>query len=393
MACDLRHRSLPSGTKSGRGTREGHEHSGVAGHYARNVTYAADRVGGSSSGDNNTRSSHPRRRRRRWLRVTLAVLAGLLLLTVVGGLWAVYSYGPRFGVYLTAPSPERYAGIALDIMDGGYYANGEEWDAARTRIESLAADAESYEELHAPLASALKAAGGDHSFFQTPAEVASDAEDATRGFTAPSVTTSSGVTTVTIPALGSVSAELQQEYALAAAEGIAAAGPKTCGWIIDVRGNTGGDMYPMLSGLSPLLPNGTAMTFQTQSGQQTPVSIYDDGAGIGTTAISVGQIDKVTGKPVAVLQDELTASSGEVVLTAFRGLQNVTSFGVPSAGYTSANAPHRLYDGAQIVLTGAVYVDRDGVNLNEDPIAPDQVTVAEQADETALEWLNNQGCD
>lgn len=325
--------------------------------------------------------------------MTLAVLAGLLLLIVAGGLWAVHSYGPRFGVYLTAPSPERYAEIALDIMDSGYYAHGVEWDAARTRVESLAADAASYEELHGPLASALEVAGGDHSFFQTPAEVERDAADSTSGFTAPAVTTAGGITTVTVPALGSVSAELQEEYALAAAEGIAAAGPETCGWIIDVRGNTGGNMYPMLSGLSPLLPNGTAMTFRSQSGQETPVSIYDDGAGIGATAIGVGQIDKVTGQPVAVLQDELTASSGETVLTAFRGLEGVTSFGVPSAGYTSANAPHRLYDGAQIALTQSVYVDRDGVNLNEDPIAPDQDTAADQADEAALAWLSNQGCN
>lgn len=106
----------------------------------------------------------------------------------------------------------------------------------------------------------------------------------------------------------------------------------------------------------------------------------------------VGEREKVTEAPIAVLQDDMTASSGEAVVTAFRGLDGVESFGVPSAGYTSGNAVHRLYDGAILAMTTSVYVDRDGVSLDEKPIRPDHETSAEAAEETALEWLADQGC-
>ncbi len=52
-------------------------------------------------------------------------------------------------------------------------------------------------------------------------------------------------------------------------------------------------MYPMLSGLTPLLRNGTAMTFRTRAGEDMPVTIFDDGAGMGGTVISVGAVAKI----------------------------------------------------------------------------------------------------
>jgi C-terminal processing protease CtpA/Prc len=151
-------------------------------------------------------------------------------------------------------------------------------------------------------------------------------------------------------------------------------------------------MYPMLSGLSPLLPNGPAAHFRTASGTQMSMTVQDDGVGMhGNSVVSVAQTPKVTGQPIAVLQDELTASSGEAVLTAFRGLDPVASFGSDSAGYTSANTVYTLYDGAELVLTNSVYVDRDGVNLNEEPIRPDHPT--DRAEEDAHQWLADTACE
>ncbi|MBS3695697.1 S41 family peptidase [Rhodococcus qingshengii] len=152
---------------------------------------------------------------------------------------------------------------------------------------------------------------------------------------------------MTVPAVGPVSSEMQQRYAHAAADGIAGAAATTCARIVDLRGNTGGTMYPMLTGLATLLPNGTAMTFRTREA----VDIADDGAGIDDVVVPIEGMPKVAGQPIAVLQDGDTASSGEAVLTAFRGLDNVRSFGSDSAGYSSANSVHPLYDGVRLVLT------------------------------------------
>lgn len=334
------------------------------------------------------------RRTRNGRRWALGIVGGALALGLVAGGWAAYNYGPQFGVYVIPPSPERYADIALDIMDNGYYAEGPEWLAARSKVKEAAAEATTLEQLHAPLALAAAVAGGKHSFFLSPDEAAQSSESATENFAPPKVTSEGGITTVTVPALGSVSIDQQDEYAATAALGIEKADPGTCGWIIDLRGNTGGNMYPMLSGVSPLLPNGLAMSFLTRGGTETVVTVQDDGAGIGgNTTTAIPEIPKISDRPVAVLQDEQTGSSGEAVLTAFRGLDHVQSFGSPSAGYSSANSTHTLYDGALLVLTDSVYVDRDGVSLEERAIAPGVEAVAGFADRAAIDWLGQQGCN
>ncbi|PDP87251.1 hypothetical protein CQJ94_12195 [Glycomyces fuscus] len=344
--------------------------------------------GGTGGQDHEEAQARPRRPWRR----ALAVIAGAVVLLGGSGAWLAHTYGPQFGVYLVPPSPQRYADVALGLLAGGYYAEGAEWEAARAEVLEAAENADAYADLHGVLAEAVDAAGGDHSFFLTPEEAAAWTDTATSDFRAPTVTVDGSIATIVVPELGSVSEELQQRYADAAVAGIAEAAPDVCGWVVDLRGNTGGNMYPMLSGLSPLLPNGPAMHFRTASGTQTSVTVQDDGVGMhGSSVVSVAQTPKATGRPIAVLQDELTASSGEAVLTAFRGLDQVASFGSESAGYTSANSVHTLYDGAELVLTNSVYVDRDGVNLDEEPISPDHPT--DEAEEDALRWLADTACE
>ena len=117
-----------------------------------------------------------------------------------------------------------------------------------------------------------------------------------------------------------------------------------------------------------------------------------EGAGLnGRTITRTTQTSKVTG-PVAILQDDRTASSGEVLLTAFRGLDSVETFGTPTAEYTSANTPYRLFDGAQLVLTESIYVDRDDTPLCEEAIPADHPASADDTDSAAQAWLTDQGC-
>ncbi|WP_301850473.1 hypothetical protein [Rhodococcus pyridinivorans] len=115
--------------------------------------------------------SSERMPRRRWP-VVLSVLGAVVVLVGVSGAWTVHEFGPRVGVYLGAPSPQRYAEIALDLMENGYYATGPEWEAQRARVRAAADGAASIEELHGPLAAAVKVAGGKHSFFLDPVKAA-----------------------------------------------------------------------------------------------------------------------------------------------------------------------------------------------------------------------------
>lgn len=335
--------------------------------------------------------SHPTEpAQRKTFRPVLAALIVLFLVVVGAGVWAVDRYGPRFGIYLTTPSTEEYADAALGFLQNGYYASGPEWDAVRSDLTEQSLSAGEFADLHEEIERATAVAGGKHSFFLTPHQAGRYAADSTAEYESPTVSTEGGVTTVQLPPLGEVSPELRQNYAQVAADEVAAAAPASCGWVIDLRGNTGGDMHPMLAGISALLPNGTALTLQARGGYTAAVDITDDGVTVNSTDTSVDQHHKITGVPIAVLQDERTGSSGEAVLTAFRGLPGVESFGAPSAGYTSGNSIHRLYDGAVLGVTGSVYVDRNGIALNEEPIPPDHP--ADDPAEKAREWLSARGC-
>ena len=93
--------------------------------------------------------------------------------------------------------------------------------------------------------------------------------------------------------------------------------------------------------------------------------------------------------PVAVLQEGMTASSGEAVLLCFKGMERVRFFGSDTAGYCSVNTVHNLYDGARIQLTVGSVVDRTGRIYCENPIPPDVVT--DRPDEDAAAWILQNG--
>ncbi|MEV8240732.1 S41 family peptidase [Microbacterium testaceum] len=330
----------------------------------------------------------PQKRRRR--RYVMGAVAAVVVVALGGAAaWGAYEYGPRFGFYLVPPTPERYAEIVVDRLDTGYYATGPEWTAARAELLHAAPSARSAEELYPLIDAATRAAGGKHSSFQPPAEMPG-VEEVTSAL--PAVSAADGVGVVTLPELVDPDERTQQDYADVVATGIAAHADEVCGWIVDVRGNGGGNMYPMLSGVSALLPDGPALSFRTRSGDATTVTVQDDGVGLeGQTVVAVAARGKITGVPVAVLQDAGTGSSAEAVVAAFRGVDGVRSFGAPTAGYTSANLPIPLADGARIILTQSIYADRTGTEFPEVPIAPDEATPGDAA-EAARAWIGAQGC-
>lgn len=323
---------------------------------------------------------------------TVAVVS--LAAAAAAGVFAVEVYGPRFGVYLMPPSVQRYAEIAVERLDGGYHAGSEEWPAARAALLEAAADAPTYADLYPELQEAVAVAGGRHSHFVPAGEGEGDATDVAASARTPTVRSEGGITTVVLPEMISANVEDQTDYAMTAADGIDRAAAGTCGWIVDLRGNVGGNMYPMLSGVTSLLPDGPALSFRDRYGGDTVVSVRPNGVALGENVfVDVGDRTKVAGAPVAVLQDEWTASSGEAVLASFRGLDGVRTFGLPSAGYTSANVSVTLYDGAALVLTESTYVDRTGRDYDETSIDPDQPSAASVAEDQARAWLSDQGCE
>ena len=150
------------------------------------------------------------------------------------------------------------------------------------------------------------------------------------------------------------------------------------GWIVDLRGNTGGNMWPMLTGIGPILGDGAVGSFVAAGGNVT--WFYKDGetgtrnpAGLETVSLTLqeGPVMSPTA-PVAVLVDGSTASSAEAIAIAFHGRAATRFFGTKTAGKSTAVQPFKLDDGAELYLTTAIDADRTGQAF-PDGFTPDEV--------------------
>ena len=268
----------------------------------------------------------------------------------------------------------KYVKKAVRIMDKhGIYAQGPGWEKAKQ--EALSAKPTSLEEAQEIVVQTGKVAGGKHTYLMTTDEVT---ENDTSSWEMPTVDLlDNGIAFIKLPAF-SGNAEEGIKYANTVLNDIPDA---LQGAIIDLRGNRGGNMYPMIAAVHRFLPDDVILKF---SSRKRPMSINTffvlQTVGLEKQAL----IDC----PVALLTDEWTGSSGEAVLICFRGLSNTRTFGAPTAGYCSCNQPFALPGGSQLVLTTGEDIARTGEAFCDDPIAPDVLT--ETPFEDAIEWLNNQ---
>jgi C-terminal processing protease CtpA/Prc len=168
-----------------------------------------------------------------------------------------------------------------------------------------------------------------------------------------------------------------------------------CGWIVDLRDNGGGSMWPMLLGMAPLLRtsvvnNEDVGSFETAHGPQRWTLTATAVQLAGKPLLGFGQSGHVLrhpGAPVAVLLGPRTGSSGEASALAWRGRAQVRSFGQPTAGVSTGNVVHTLADGSRLLLTTSVMQDRDGRGDGL-KIEPDQHTEGDAATlAAAQQWL------
>ena len=267
----------------------------------------------------------------------------------------------------------QYVKKAVRIMDkNGIYAQGPEWEKAKA--EALAAKPSSLEEAQEIVIQAGKVAGGKHTFLMTADEMT---ENDTTAWEMPMVELmDGGIAAINLPQFMGNS-----EDGIKYANTVLNTLPNTLqGVIIDLRGNRGGNMYPMIAAVHRFLPDDVILRLRTRrNDMKINVAYVMNVAGV----VQQAHIDC----PVALLTDEWTGSSGEAILLCFRGLANARTFGAPTAGYASCNQPFNLPDGSQLVLTTGEDVARTGEVFCDDPIAPDVLT--EIPIEAALEWLND----
>lgn len=323
------------------------------------------------------------KRKNRKLRIALGICIPLALI-IAAALTVVAKYGPDFGLYLVPPSAERYGKDALaTIGKNGIYSGSDEWKSTYEECLKMIENAESYEDTYPAIKKALSVCGGKHSMLMTKSESQSTSDSYDEVL--PTVSLNGDIAVIKLPDfLGT--AEAGRKYAKVAEDFIHENRDKIKGVVLDLRGNTGGDMGPMATAVSSLLPDGELMYYHYHS-YDVPVTLKDgviSNAGTGGKSLYPEEKLNVS---VAILTDGMTASSGEALTLCFRGLENVKTFGAPTAGYTSVNMLYSLYDGAQMYLTVAFDKARTGEVFEETRIEPDVVT--DSPLEAALEWLRS----
>lgn len=328
------------------------------------------------------------------------VIGALALAVVIVAAVAMYFYGPAVTAMTTGTarfvgtdSPKRYTSTVLQLAEQGIYSDSEEFSAASEHAKDVAKKADSVDEVREDLNNAVRAAGGKHSRLISPDEKQQrvDDENAEDGASEPTVNVESAVAIATVP--GIHRDDDVQSYADELSNGLTQARDNgACGAIVDLQTNDGGDMGPMLAGLSPIIPDGTAIEF-VASGNAMPVKVEGNSVSGGGTPLSTtgGKWDA----PTAVLVSDATASSGEATMLSFRGLDNSRSFGTPTAGFASANNVYEFPDGSELMLTTARNRDRTGQTYAEDPIEPDTKTGSSDAALAAAKtWLREEhGCE
>lgn len=176
------------------------------------------------------------------------------------------------------------------------------------------------------------------------------------------------------------------------------------GWVVDLRGNVGGNMWPMLAGIGPVLGEGDHLgEFFGTDGH----SVWSYRNGVASDVEDSGKVNRyppVAGTPyklarapvVAVLIDGWTGSSGEAIAIAFKGRPDTRFFGEHTQGASTANQIFTLSDGSAMWLTVGVDADRTGTKYlhgfgpdeaiqGSDKLLPDK---EDQVLQGALRWLS-----
>ncbi|MCR5888106.1 S41 family peptidase [Hymenobacter sp. J193] len=168
--------------------------------------------------------------------------------------------------------------------------------------------------------------------------------------------------------------------------------PELKGWIVDLRGNMGGNMWPMLVGVGPILGEDT-LGYSVDANNTKTAWRYEKGKALANGDIEAETANyymlKSANPVVAVLTDTLTASSGEAVAIAFKARKHTRSFGAATCGVSTGRGRFYLSDGSVLLLTNVVFADRRLVRYGHS-IAPDETLKSTEVVPRAIRWIREE---
>jgi C-terminal processing protease CtpA/Prc len=166
--------------------------------------------------------------------------------------------------------------------------------------------------------------------------------------------------------------------------------PGLIGWIVDLREDRGGNMWPMIAGLGPIfgeeiigwiIYNNREYEREYRGG--AALSLNEPFARVALPYVLIQPAPKV-----AVLTADTTNSAGEAITVFFRGRPNTRSFGAPTCGHHHLLGDFRMTNGATLTLKTAHNADRLK-RTYAGRVVPDELALAPgEAVSRAVAWLS-----
>ena len=161
------------------------------------------------------------------------------------------------------------------------------------------------------------------------------------------------------------------------------------GWILDIRGNRGGYLAPMLAGLYSLLGDGNVL--ELHGPDSTNIWSIKGSKVVNRSGFQRVSVEEMTDEtpqanehdaPVVILLDRNTESAAESLAIAFQGRPRTLFIGERTAGLTTSGFYWDLSDGAVLSIMSQEVRDRRGRTYPED-IEP-SIRVADPSTPTAI---------
>jgi hypothetical protein len=276
-----------------------------------------------------------------------------------------------------------YLSAALDLMQKHALTRASvHWPALRAATLAHARGAQSTAESYFALRFALRELGDRHSYLLAPGPAAtllrapvSNARTGRAAVAPSSELLAGGIGYVIVPGFAGGAPADQVRFAESVQQQLASLDSSvSCGWMLDLRLNTGGNLWPMLAGLGPVLGDGELAASVYPDASRRTIWYEHGRAGFGEyVQLRVAEpfMLRDPAAPLAVLIGERTASSAEVLVAALRGRPATRTFGAPTRGLSAGNRTFELADRAVLVLTVAATSDRTG-RIELGPMAPDE---------------------
>ena len=306
-------------------------------------------------------------------------------------------------------TPKEYVDEVIEIVEEhSINSNSIDFQKIRRSAYAESKGASTYEDCYAAIQSMLFNLRDAHSYFKTKKEIgewlsASKTHSIKESITFSGKLLNNNIGYIKIKEFNIRDSISSQIYTDSLQQKIRSIDNKKLkGWILDLRENRGGNCWPMLTGLGPLLGNGICGYF-IDNNNQKEAWFYHDGKS-GVNSYTIIKTSKKPYKllnntnPIAVLTGSNTASSGEVVVAAFHNKNNTKSFGENTAGLSTAPSGFKLSDGAMVFIPTVIYADRKGIAFGK-KIKPDKVinfnyNMIDSANDPvingAIDWINKE---